>query len=205
MSYTHFMLRRLHSLFGIIPLGFFILEHFAINSFAFKGAEAYNTKVEFLRSLPFLFALEIGFIFIPILYHAIYGLIIIYTGESNVRKNRYVRNWMYSLQRVSAFFVLGFVGFHVITLRFLHDPERLDFFTLLADLFRQPAFLALYIVGVAATIFHFCNGVCTFLMTWGITVGPLSQKIVGYAMILAGLALAVVIFSSVYGFIHVPA
>jgi succinate dehydrogenase / fumarate reductase cytochrome b subunit len=203
MSDMHFILRRLHSLFGIIPLGFFILEHFTINSFAFKGPEAYNLMVHLLRSLPFLFAIEMGFIFAPILFHAIYGLIIIYTGVSNVSRNHYVRNWMYSLQRISAFFVLGFVGFHVITLRFLHDPETLDFFTLLSDLFRQPLFLGIYIIGVVATIFHLCNGICTFCMTWGITIGPLSQRIAGYVMILAGLVLAGMIFGSLYGFLHV--
>jgi succinate dehydrogenase / fumarate reductase cytochrome b subunit len=158
--------------------------------------------VELLRSMPFLILIEIGFIFVPFLIHAALGLWIIYTGQSNLSRNQYVRNWMYSLQRVSAFFVLGFVIFHVYTLRFLNHPETLDFFFLLSELFKQPLFLIIYVIGFVATVFHLCNGVCTFLMTWGITIGPFSQKIAGYVMILIGLALIAVKFSTIYGFLH---
>jgi len=33
-----FLLRRLHSLTGIVPIGAFLLEHFLSNAEAFKGA-----------------------------------------------------------------------------------------------------------------------------------------------------------------------
>ena len=40
-----FLLRRLHSLTGIVPIGAFLLEHFISNYEAFKGPEAYGAQV----------------------------------------------------------------------------------------------------------------------------------------------------------------
>ncbi len=52
---TSFLLRRLHSLTGVVPIGAFLLEHFISNAEAFKGPIAYGKQVEFLNSLPFVF------------------------------------------------------------------------------------------------------------------------------------------------------
>ena len=52
-----FLLRRLHSLSGIVPIGLFLLEHFISNAEAFKGAEAYGAQVKFLNILPFVVGL----------------------------------------------------------------------------------------------------------------------------------------------------
>ena len=71
---TSFLLRRLHSLSGVVPIGAFLLEHFISNAEAFKGPIAYGKQVEFLNSLPFVFLLELFFIWIPIAYHGLYGL-----------------------------------------------------------------------------------------------------------------------------------
>ena len=54
-----FLLRRLHSLTGIIPVGAFLLEHFFSNAFATKGPEAYTKQVGLLTSLPFVVGLEL--------------------------------------------------------------------------------------------------------------------------------------------------
>jgi succinate dehydrogenase / fumarate reductase, cytochrome b subunit len=66
-----FLLRRLHSLSGIVPIGAFLLEHFISNFEAFHGPEAYGKQVAFLNNLPFVLAMEICFIWIPILFHGL--------------------------------------------------------------------------------------------------------------------------------------
>ena len=48
-----FLLRRLHSLSGIVPVGAFLVEHFISNSFATNGPKAYADQVKFLTGLPF--------------------------------------------------------------------------------------------------------------------------------------------------------
>src|SRR5271154_5744893 len=71
-----FLLRKLHSLTGIVPIGAFLVEHLISNFEALKGPGAYGAQVRFLNSLPLVRVLEWGFIFLPILYHALYGLFI---------------------------------------------------------------------------------------------------------------------------------
>ena len=81
-----FLLRRLHSLSGIIPVGAFLVEHFVSNAFATRGPGAYAKQVELLSSFPFVFYLELFGIWLPILYHALYGFYIWFRGESNVTR-----------------------------------------------------------------------------------------------------------------------
>ena len=83
-----FLLRRLHSLSGIIPIGAFLLEHFISNAFATNGPKAYADQVKFLTGLPFVLVLETVGIYIPLLYHALYGFYIWFRGESNVSESQ---------------------------------------------------------------------------------------------------------------------
>ena len=64
-----FLLRRLHSLSGIIPIGVFLIEHFFSNAFATNGPHAYADQVKFLTGLPFVLGLEILGIYIPLAFH----------------------------------------------------------------------------------------------------------------------------------------
>ena len=66
-----FVLRRLHSLTGIVPVGAFLFEHILIsNSTAIgqNGPSAYARQVSFLANLPLVFFLELFGIWIPIAY-----------------------------------------------------------------------------------------------------------------------------------------
>ncbi len=199
---TYFLLRRLHSLFGVFPLGVFLANHLFINAFASRGPSAFNEKVELLRSLPLLPLIEFGFIFVPLTLHAVLGVFIARQGLHNPLRYPYWRNWMYTLQRYSGWLVLGFVIFHVWTLRFGNNPEYLDFYTLLHDSFRiSPVLLGLYLVGGLATIYHFCNGLCTFCMTWGLTVSRTSQRAMAAAAAAIGLGLATLLAVSILGFL----
>src|SRR5579864_3163419 len=71
---TSFILRRLHSLSGIVPVGAFLVEHFISNAFATNGVDAYTAQVKFLTGLPFAKLLEVFGIYIPILFHGLYGI-----------------------------------------------------------------------------------------------------------------------------------
>ena len=75
-----FILRKLHQLSGIVPLGAFLLEHFYTNSKAVNpstGPADFNHAVADLQGIPYILLVEIFGIFIPLLYHAFYGMIII--------------------------------------------------------------------------------------------------------------------------------
>src|SRR6266496_5953884 len=123
---TSFLLRRLHSLTGIVPIGAFLLEHFISNYEAFKGPEAYGKQVAFLNSLPFVVGLELFFIWIPILYHGLYGVFIWYRGDTNVADYPWSGNWLYTGQRWTGIVALVYMVQHTYYLRFtgVHLPTN---------------------------------------------------------------------------------
>lgn len=198
-----FTLKRLHSVVGLAALGIFLAEHFFTNSFALQGAEAFNHKVEFLSSLPYLTMIELCGLAAPFAFHAIYGLIIIFEGSVNLNRNNYPRNWAYVMQRVTAIVVLAFLIFHIVSLRFYHKAhaEEMGWFEFLSEeYFTSVWVIGLYVIGVAATFFHLANGLCTFCMTWGLTIGRGSQRLVAVVALGIGLAFFGAAIGSLYGF-----
>ncbi|MDR6226492.1 succinate dehydrogenase cytochrome b558 subunit [Desmospora profundinema] len=182
-KHRSFFNRRLHSLLGVIPVGFFLLEHLWTNHYASQGASVYQEKVEWLWSIPFLPLLEIFFIFLPLLYHGVYGLYIAFTAQNNLKSYSTFRNIMFMLQRVTGVITLIFVTTHVWQTRVqvaLADMSSQELTMHTADLLANQANLIWYVIGVVAAVFHFSNGMWSFLVTWGITVGPRAQRISSY-------------------------
>jgi len=175
---SHFWLRRLHSLSGIVPVGGFLAFHLYENYTATKGAEAYNKMTLGLQELPFAVAMEIAIIIVPLLFHGVYGLFITSTARPNVVSNRYVRNWMYLLQRVTGVIVFAFILFHLWTTRFvqLQDHESLDLFRQVQAAVTNPWIYAFYVAGILSATFHLANGIWSFSIVWGLTVGPRAQR-----------------------------
>ena len=122
-----FLLRRLHSLSGIIPVGAFLLEHFISNAFATNGPKAYADQVKFLTGLPFVPVLETVGIYIPLLYHALYGFYIWFRGESNVSDYPWAGNFMYAAQRWTGAIAFVYIIWHTYTMRFHGNPSVDEF------------------------------------------------------------------------------
>src|ERR1700720_3214957 len=78
-----FLLRKLHSLTGIVPIGAFLVEHIISNFEAIHGPLAYAQQVKFLNGLPLVRVLEWAFIFLPLAFHAGYGVFIAFRGRAN--------------------------------------------------------------------------------------------------------------------------
>lgn len=186
---NHFLLRRLHSLLGIIPVGAFLIFHMWENAKAFQGAEVYNESIRSINAMPFVWALEIFGIFLPLYFHAIYGIFIALDAKYNVTNYGYGRNWAFFFQRMSGLFTLFFVTYHIWHFRFQkligaygtyqggESMSGLPTFDVMTQAFANPVVVVLYGVGVVAAAYHLCNGIYTFLITWGITIGPKSQRI----------------------------
>jgi len=174
-----FLWRRLHSLTGIVPVGLFLLEHFISNAEAFNGAAAYNAQVKFLTGLPFRLGLEIFGIFIPLAFHALYGVYIWWRGENNVIDYPWAGNWYYTVQRYSGIVVFFYVTYHLWYMRFagIHLTEHYaaSFWKVQNEL-SHPLALAAYVVGVTAASWHFGYGLFLFAAKWGIITGAKAQK-----------------------------
>ena len=184
-----FWSRRLHSLSGVFPIGVFLLEHMFTNSFIIQGPDAYNEKIEFLRSLPYLPLIEITFIGLPILYHAGYGFYVWFTGKSNLRWYPYTANYLYAMQRWTGLIAFAYILFHVYETRIVNAIYGTEVsFARMQHLRQNPATFWFYIVGLFAVCFHFANGLWGFCISWGITIGPKSQRNSGIIFGLVGLS-----------------
>ena len=206
-----FVLRKLHQLSGIFPLGIFLLEHFYTNSKALTGAADFNNAVRDLQSIPYILFVEIGGIFIPLIYHAVYGLVITMEARPNNLAYPYPRNWFYLVQRITGVILFFFIIFHVLNFRFgmvpglnetsvAHAPDQA--FQIVSREFHMWWIFLIYMVGITATVWHFANGIWLFLVDWGITIGERAQRLTGYACIAFGVLLLLVGVNAAVAFIR---
>lgn len=196
-----FYLRRLHSLLGIIPVGLFLAQHLVINHFATRGPEAFNNASDFMGNLPFVLFLEWFIIYIPLMFHAFYGLYIAFTAQNNVQRYGTFRNWMFFLQRLTGIFLVIFIAWHVYETRIQKALGADVNYDMMAEILSNPLMLVFYIAGVLAATFHLANGLWSFCVTWGITQSPRSQTIVTYVTIAAFLALSLIGVRALFAFV----
>lgn len=210
----HFLLRRLHSLSGIVPVGVFLIMHLSVNASINASPEMFEQNVEKIHALgPLLVPVEIVGIFIPILFHALLGFQIWFSGQPNTSSYKYGGNFRYTLQRVTGGIAFVFILYHLWHMHWLgnsfgggfFDPHPGEAATTAAQAMQMSVWkipvAVLYVIGVLAAVYHFSNGIWTSLITWGITVGPSSQRISGYACAMFGIVLGIVGISGVTGFL----
>jgi succinate dehydrogenase cytochrome b subunit len=206
-----FVLRKLHQLSGIFPLGIFLLEHFYTNSKALTGPSDFNAAVDDLQSIPYIIFVETLGIFIPLIYHAVYGMVITVEARPNNLAYPYARNWFYLVQRITGVILFLFITFHVLNFRFglvpglnttsvAHHPEQA--FDIVAREFRMVPIFIVYMIGITATVWHLANGIWLFLVDWGITIGERAQRLTGYACIGFGVVLLLVGINAAAAFIR---
>jgi succinate dehydrogenase / fumarate reductase cytochrome b subunit len=202
-----FLLRRLHSLTGIIPIGAFLVEHFVSNAFATKGPAAYTKQVELLTSFPFVVGLELFGIWLPILYHALYGFYIWYRGDGNLGEYPWSGNWLYTSQRWTGAVAFAYMVWHTWHLRFtgihlLSHPAAA--FPKVQNEFLNPWAVAFYAVGIVAASWHFAYGLWLFAAKWGITTGDQARRRWGYACVAIALLFIAVGAATMYSFKTTP-
>lgn len=201
---TSFIWRKLHSLLGIIPIGAFLIEHLLSNYEALKGPVAYGLQVKFLNNLPLVRFLEWTFIFVPIAYHALYGLYIWIRGKSNVVYYPWAGNWMYMIQRWTGLIAFVYIGYHVATQRFmgvsLPENPGASFAKVQHEL-ANPFVLAFYIIAMIAICWHFAYGIWLFCAKWGITPGKESRRVFGYVCAAFGVIICVIGLASIWAFV----
>ena len=204
----HFVLRRLHSLFGLVPVGAFLVFHLWENSQSRLGAEHFNQQVVgALQELNYLPVIEIVLIALPLLFHAGYGLAVIGSGRAEPLHYHYARNRFYWLQRLSGIGLILFLLLHVGMTRVagLIEPAiRTDLFGHMQAALSQPWLLALYLAGLLLAVFHLANGLSTAAIVWGLTTSANAQRRFGWFCALFGLLLAALGIHGLIGFLLLP-
>lgn len=138
MTTKSFALRRLHSLAGLWFL-LFLVEHLFTNSQAAlwvgESGKGFIDAVNFIHNLPYLTLIELFLLGVPILTHAIIGVRFAFEAKMNSKKtdgsapalSEYGRNRAYSWQRITSYFLLVMLIFHVARFRFYEYPRDVTF------------------------------------------------------------------------------
>lgn len=214
MSLTreNYFWHKLHSLTGIIPIGFYMVQHLALNSFSLAGPQKFNAVIGFFSGVPkhLLLTLEIGVIWLPILFHAVYGLFITQRGLPNIseRAYRWRENWMYTLQRISGVALFFLILAHVLTTTVISKVKGEAFIQYdawhhnLTHYYYIPLFL--YLVGILLASYHLSYGVWNFCIRWGITVNAKSQRAVQKFSAILFVVITLLGWAAIFGFLRPP-
>jgi succinate dehydrogenase / fumarate reductase cytochrome b subunit len=206
-----FLLKKLHQLTGIVPLGIFFFVHMFTNSKAMNGEASFVKAVKDIHDIPYLLFIEIFGIFLPLLFHSVYGVIISGEAKPNLLNYGYGRNWFYIFQRVTGIFLFFFLLFHILNFRFGLIPglnlvpiagNADQAFSIVAAEFRIPWVLAIYIVGVLATAWHLAYGFFLFAVDWGIVIGQKAQKVTLYGCLALAVLLGAIGVNAAVAFIR---
>lgn len=174
-----FLWRRLHSLLGVIPVGLFLVFHLSLNFTSVGGEEFYNNAIGVMELVPHsvLLAMEWLIIYIPMMFHAFYGIYIAFTATHNTNRFGTFRNWAFKIQRFTGVFLVIFIAWHIFQTRVQKALGETVDWNMVEQIVDNPWMLAFYIVGILSATFHLSNGIWAFLVSWGITQSPKSQKI----------------------------
>lgn len=227
---NHFLLRRLHSLSGVVPIGVFLITHLLTNSsiawgnldsrakvYGHPGTATFQHEVNFIHSIPYLLIVEVFGLWLPIAFHSLLGIYYAMGGKANLGSYAYQDNWRYTLQRISGYLGVLFIFYHIATLRWgwtflIPGGTQWDHHYAASTLAMALqggsegmtgaglAVSAFYFIGVSLLVFHFANGLWTAAITWGITVSVPAQKRWGIMCASLGVALMAMAWASVIGY-----
>ncbi len=213
-----FLIRRLHSLSGLIPVGAFMTMHLFANASILNGVSSFQNVVYLIHSLGRAVpVVEWLFIFLPILFHAAIGFVFIFGMKNNTNHYSYQGNYRYLMQRITGMIAFVFILYHVLhmngVIQFewvrdkVLDPIGLAQFrpynaaSTAARAMQSPIITALYSIGMLSCVYHFANGLWTMGITWGVWVSPRAQKWASHVCLSFGHCWrpSVLVPSSVYG------
>lgn len=188
------MLRALHSLTGLVPVGVFMFVQLWLHARALDGPAAHAEAMALLNGDGA--AIWQWFVIMPLCYHAVYGIVLIARPRYNIRRYPFSRNWNYTLQRVTGIVALVFIIYHATTVSLQLQLGRLtaaDMYELLVNRLSTtsggvPWIAVGYLIGLAACSFHLANGLWTFCYRWGLTRTRSARDRAGWAFALVGVA-----------------
>lgn len=194
LNKENFLLHKLHSLTGIIPTGFYMCQHLTLNSFSLASPgtnSKFDGVINFFDSIPphVLLGMEALMIWLPLVFHAVYGMFITSRAEPNYvgTKYNYSQNRMYLFQRISGVFLFLALIVHVTTttgvkyalaLQGKHEEAStsikwMAWHEKLTGSYHL--WLVFYMALVAFASYHLAYGIWNFSIRWGIAVSEKTQ------------------------------
>jgi succinate dehydrogenase / fumarate reductase cytochrome b subunit len=189
----------------------FYFVHIWTNSTALNGAKVFNEHVQALHDMPYLPLIEIFGIFVPLVFHSVYGMLISMEAKPNAVNYSYGRNWFYILQRITGIFLFFFILFHILHFRFGLIPglnmvpvagNAGKAFAIVSGEFGMTAILVVYVLGVLATAWHLAYGFFLFAVDWGLVIGERAQRAFLSGCLGLAILLSVVGINAAFGFVR---
>jgi succinate dehydrogenase / fumarate reductase cytochrome b subunit len=190
-----FVLRRLHSLTGIVPIGVYLVFHIMLaNASVLGGPAAFDRSVVAIGALPgpTLLAIEVLFIYAPLLFHGLYGFVRVADADlAGSPRQDWLGGYLYTIQRITGVIAFFFIGWHVYTTRVQYYFAGAEIsYQFMHALMTSPVAFPIFVVGTLASVFHFTNGIWTFCITWGLTPGVRAQRAMRAISLLGGAAMS---------------
>lgn len=207
LSKENYILHRIHSLTGVIPVGYYMAQHLTLNTFAIGGPAYFNGVIEFFEGMPkhFLLAIEVFGIWIPLLFHAVYGFFIVRRAQHNYFEDKYKwsHNRMFLLQRISGVLIMAFLIYHVISTtgaKYMYGAEVIKY-AAMQEKFHNPLILITYVLGIAASSYHLGYGIWNFCIRWGITISDAAQVRIQKISLVVAVGLTLMGWAAIGGFL----
>jgi succinate dehydrogenase / fumarate reductase, cytochrome b subunit len=211
-----FLIRRLHSLSGLIPVGAYMVVHLLVNASVLESPNTFQKNVYQIHSLGALLPLvEWTFIFIPILFHAIVGVVLVAGGIPNTGAYPFAANRRYTLQRITGMIAFVFIALHVFHMHgWFHNSYWMDrvvnpfgggqfraynAVSSAGEALQSGVWVTVYLIGILACVFHLANGIWTMGITWGVWISPQAQKRALRICTVFGVLLAIVGVGALFG------
>ena len=208
----NYFLHKLHSLTGIVPVGYYLVQHLTLNTFSLGGAEKFNGVIQFFEGMPyhFLLGLKIFGIWLPLIFHAVYGFFITSKGSLDLATSTYGK-WFghryYNFQRISGILAAAFLVYHMTTTSVyaqLRGPEETIYYQNWAGHLASYGYLimAFYMLGVFVSAFHFSFGIWSFCIRWGIAISQRAQSSVAKLSVVSFVLLTILGWAALLGFFY---
>jgi len=193
-----------------------MIVHLVVNASVLTGASTFQKNVYQIHSLEdALLLVEWAFIFLPILFHAVLGVVIVFGGLWNLGSYPRDANVRYVLQRATGIIAFAFIVWHVfhlhgwfhfdLWLKYVAGPfgganfKPFSAASTLGEAMSSLTVQVLYAVGVLSCVFHLANGLWTMGITWGLWISPAAQKRALRICASFGVLLAIVGMSALFG------
>lgn len=214
LNRENYLLHKLHSLTGVVPVGYYLVQHLVLNSFTVVSPEKFNAVLQFFEGIPWfvLTALEVTAIWLPLLFHAIYGMFITRRAQPNYIGDKYgwSQNRMYTFQRYSGIFIFVFLLYHVYTTTVAKymtgSTKPIEYAAWQAKLTDHSYIIfVLYLLGILASTYHLSYGIWNFCIRWGITISDRAQRQVQKFSLVMFIGLTAIGWLALAGFLmHKP-
>jgi succinate dehydrogenase / fumarate reductase cytochrome b subunit len=196
--------RRVFSLSGVVPLGFFLVLHVWASASALRGQDAYVARVESLGRVPLAGVLEVAFVLLPLAFHAVYG--VWFMRQPVVPRPEPLASRALAItDRVAAGLALVFIVWHFVEYRWpvlrgttsARESYTLLVWRLSSTWHGFPARAMFMLLGALATVFHFVVGMFCWCVRTGLLVTRTQKVRAAWVFLSGGAVLFLVATSTV--------